>query len=187
MELLEFKSIDRNFRYDLDGGWWSRIYEYPLMLDLLTKYGANSESSIHNTCWGFEGCHVWFKDILDSTYPLNINSDLKASLLPNTTVYNILHGPKEEWIENFDFVLNVSTLEEIKGDHLIAFNNSFSMVKPGGYFICTFDIPGLQMPKFEDLFNTKFSWGENHITGENSDFPQSRYQGLSCGYMVVQK
>ena len=55
MKVIEFRSINRDFKYDLDGCFWSRIYEYPLVLDLLEKYGAKSESFIHNTCWGFEG------------------------------------------------------------------------------------------------------------------------------------
>ena len=49
MKILEFSSVDKTFRHDLDGVHWSRIYEYPLVLDLLDKYGAIKDSHVHNT------------------------------------------------------------------------------------------------------------------------------------------
>lgn len=187
MKILEFKSINKTLRHDLEGGWWSRIYEYPLVLDLLDKYGANNDSHIHNTCWGWQGVHIWFKNILDKKYNNNINSDIKKSNEPNTCIYNLLHDPKEEWIEKFDFVLNISTLEEVRGDHIDAFRKSFSMVKPGGYFICTFDLPGLQLEKFEKLFGQEYEVTNNPISGNNSELTNTRYSHLKCGYMVIQK
>tara|TARA_R110000772_G_scaffold38885_6_gene91477 strand:- start:288 stop:851 length:564 start_codon:yes stop_codon:yes gene_type:complete len=187
MKLLEFKSIDISDRIDMGGGWWSRIYEYPLVLDLLDKYGATNESKIHNTCWGFEGVHVWFKNILDKKYLNNINSDIKSSSEPNTCIYNLTTKPKDEWVESFDFVINISTLEEVNADHIDVFYKSFSMVKPGGYFICTFDLPGLQIDKFENLFNTKYELTNNPINGLNSKWVDKGASGLNCGYMVIKK
>jgi len=187
VKILEFNSIDKTFRHDLEGVHWSRIYEYPLVCDLLEKYGANKNSHIHNTCWGWEGVHIWFKNILDEKYENNINSDIKQSSELNTYLYNLLDDPKEEWIEKFDFVLNVSTLEEIRRDHIDVFKKSFSMVKPGGYFICTFDTPGLQIEKFEELFSRKYEVSNNPISGDNSEVINKRYSKLKCGYMVVQK
>ena len=192
MKKLEFQSIDRSNRVDLDGGWWSRVYEYPLILDLLEKYGATPQSNIHNTSWGWEGlaeceCHLWFKNILDKKYPNNINSDIRISNELNTYIYDLTTNPKEEWVENFDFVINISTLEEVGADHIDVFNKSFSMVKKGGYFLCTFDLPGLQLDKFEKYFNTKYEITPSPISGVNSDFKTERYAHLNCGYMVVQK
>jgi len=187
MKALEFNSIDRAFRYDLKGTHWSRIYEYPLVLDLLDKYGANNDSCIHNTCWGFEGVHIWFKNILDKKYINNINSDMTKSNEPNTFIYNLTNEPREEWVEKFDFVLNVSTLEEVKEDHIDVFRKSFSMVKSGGYFICTFDLPGLQLEKFKQLFNQQYIASDNPIGGKNSEVTNARYSHLQCGYMVIQK
>lgn len=187
MKILEFNSIDRTFRYDLEGIHWSRIYEYPLVLDLLDKYGAHNDSHIHNTCWGFEGAHIWFKNILDNKYINNINSDIKKSNEPNTFVYSLLNEPRKEWVEKFDFVLNISTLEEVKADHINIFQKSFSMVKPGGYFICTFDLPGLQLKEFEQLFKQKYIVSDNLISGDNSEVTNTKYSHLKCGYMVIQK
>ena len=187
MKLIEFRSINRDFKHDLDGLYWSRIYEYPLVLNLLEKYGANSESLIHNTCWGHLGVHIWFKNILDKKYVNNINSDIKKSNESNTYVYNLKDNPKEEWVKKFDFILNISTLEEVNADHIKVFQKSFSMVKPGGFFISTFDLPGLQLDKFEKLFNQKYITSDNDITGINSEIEQRQYARLRCGYMVVQK
>ena len=171
----------------MDGAWWSRIYEYPLVLDLLDKYRANKNSTLHNTCWGFEGCHIWFKEILDKKYPLNINSDTRKSDLPNTFIYDITQPPQKEWVESFDFVINISTLEEVQQDHISAFYQSFSMLKPGGYFLCTFDLPGLQLEKFENLFSKKLNRPDSPISGINSELQNATYFYLNCGYMVVQK
>lgn len=187
MKVLEFNSIDRAFRHDLKGIHWSRIYEYPLVLDLLDRYGASSDSHIHNTCWGFEGVHIWFKNILDKKYINNINSDIKKSNESNTFIYSLTDEPKEEWIEKFDFVLNISALEEINKDHIDIFQKSFSMVKPRGYFICTFDLPGLQLEKFEQLFKQQYIVSDNPISGKNSAVTNTRYSHLKCGYMVIQK
>jgi hypothetical protein len=187
MKILELQSIDRSNGSDLKWGAWSRVYEYPLILDLLEKYGATSLSNIHNTCWGFQGCHLLFKNILDKKFPNNINSDIIISSEPNTCIYNLKTTPKEEWVESFDFVINVSALEEIKGDHIDIFNKSFSMVKKGGYFLCTFDLPGLQLDKFEIFFNKKYKTTNDPIGGTNSVFPVPSRGHLSCGYMVVQK
>lgn len=187
MKVLEFKSINRSHRFDLDGKFWSRIYEYPLVLDLLDKYNKLTDPFIHNTCWGFEGVHIWFKNILETKYLNVTNSDKMISSEPNTCVYNLQFDPKEKWVEAFDFVLNISTLEEVKGDHIDVFNKSFSMVKPGGYFISTFDLPGLQLPRFEELFGTKYIKAEDAIRGDNSEAPMNHYKHLSCGYMVIQK
>lgn len=61
------------------------------------------------------------------------------------------------------------------------------MVKPGGYFICTFDLPGLQLEKFEELFGRKYEVSNNPIAGNNSEVINKRYSHLKCGYMVIQK
>ena len=61
------------------------------------------------------------------------------------------------------------------------------MIKPGGYFICTFDLPGLQLEKFETLFNKKLNRPDSPISGINSELQNATYFYLNCGYMVVQK
>lgn len=195
MKILSFKSIDTNYPSDTSKGWpWSRVYEYPLILNTIEKYKFISKPRIHNTSWGFEGCHVEFKDLLEQSYDV-LNSDLKPSSLPNTTIWNLLDDPLPHWAETFDFVINVSTLEEVDTDHISIFNRLLFMTKPGGIVICTFDLPGLQLDKFETLFNQKYQENSNHVTPSNSvtnaHYPHPSYMSynmhLKVGYLVVQK
>jgi hypothetical protein len=59
-EIIEFRFLTTDDNYDLKYNWWSRIYEYKYVLDMISKLGGNSQSKIHNTSWGWEGCHVMF-------------------------------------------------------------------------------------------------------------------------------
>ena len=94
MRVIEFKYLTRNDLFDKKYVAWSRIYEYPYVLNMLTQLDANKNSTIHNTSWGFEGCHVTFKDDLDNLYSNTLHSDIKKSSLKNTTVYDITTPPR---------------------------------------------------------------------------------------------
>lgn len=188
IRVIEFKSVDRSTRFDIEGVYWSRIYEYPLVLDKISQLSKSKEPSIHNTSWGFEGVHVWFKNQLDGKYQNVLHSDIKGSDLPKTAIYDITRPPKEEWINHFDFVVNVSTMEEVNYNHLIIFKNLLSMVKPGGYFIATFDLPGLQLEAFETFLKKKYATSEDPISTSNSEIrTDGLYGNLRCGYMIVKK
>lgn len=186
-EVLEFSYIDKNFRFDYQWGWWSRIYEYPLVLEKMRNLGWNSSSNVHNTCWGSQGCHILFKDQLETGSGFVVNSDINHSELPNTSVYDLTKTPSVEYQNNFDFVLNVSTLEEIQYPHLLVFQNLLSMVKPGGYLIATFDIPGLDLGMFEKLFGRKISEVPERLNGGNSPYLMTQYSHLEVGYMVIKR
>ena len=124
-----------------------------------------------------------------------INSDIKPSNIPNTTVWDLLEQPPALWQDSFDFVVNVSTLEEVNTNHVDIFNRLVYMTKPGGIIICTFDLPGLQIAKFEALFNQKYQQSDNHVTPSNSivngHYPHPSYMNynmhLKVGYFIVQK
>lgn len=191
MELLEFRKLRPSDEYSdkyNDGFAWSRVYEYPLIFNLLKKYyGDDKDISIHNTSWGFDGIHVIFKNNIDSAYKNTIHSDIKPSNLKNTIVYDITSYPTDELINKFDVVMNISTLEEINFDHLQSFNNLFTQVKDGGLLILTFDYPGLQLEKFESLFNTKLMTSENDLNGLTSKLMNKTWEHLSCGLLIVKK
>jgi hypothetical protein len=186
-EVLDFSYIDKSFRFDFMWGWWSRIYEYPLVLDQLTKLGWNQDSTIHNTCWGSQGCHILFKDQLEEKTTFVINSDINPSTVENTTVFDLRKNPPEEWRNHFDFVLNVSTLEEIRFPHVVIFENLLAMVKPGGHLIATFDLPGLDLKMFEELFKCKIRQVQERVNGQNSPYQMSQFGQLEVGFMVVRK
>lgn len=191
MKLLEFRKLTTSDEYSEkynDGFAWSRVYEYPLILNSLKKYyGENRDIKIHNSSWGFDGIHVTFKNDLDTQYTNAIHSDIKPSNLKNTIIYNITTEPTDELIENFDVVINISTLEEVNFDHLKTFNNLFKQVKKGGLLMITFDYPGLQLEKFENLFNTKIKTSDNDLNGLTSKLVNKAWSHLTCGLIIVKK
>lgn len=187
MEVLEFRKITLDDRFDKDYKAWSRIYEYPLVLEMIKKYSDIEDPKIHNTSWGWEGCHVMFKNDLDEISDNCIHSDLKKSNLPKTTIWDLTKEPNDDFKNNFDIVINVSTMEEVNFDHMTIFNNLLGQVITGGLLICTFDLPGLQLEKFETLFDRKIKIFNNEINGGVSILPDNRYKHLSCGLMVIKK
>lgn len=187
MKLLEFRKIRVSDRTEAKYEAWSRIYEYPLVLDTIEKYKDGKDISIHNSSWGFGGCHVTFKDEIESRYRNVIHTDIKPSELANTAVWDITKAPPEEYLNRFDVVINVSTVEEVKFSHVKIFHNLLSQVKEGGILICTFDLPGLQLRKFEKLFGEKIAFFDDELNGAISEFPNPKYKRLKCGLMVVEK
>jgi SAM-dependent methyltransferase len=193
MRLEEFRYINTEDIFEMEYAPdpkavpWSRVYEYPLIMKKCKEVFCPG-FSIHNTSWGFTGTHVIFKNKLESTFGDSVfHSDIRPSNLSNTFVYDITKLPKQDMIEKYDIVINVSTLEEVNFDHIVIFENLFKQVKPGGYFMSTFDMPGLQLHKFEEMFDTKIQKTGTLIDGSNSRAPNERYAHLNVGFMMVQK
>jgi hypothetical protein len=186
-QVIEFSFIDYDDPHDLRWQWWSRIYEYELVLAQLKKLGADKSSKIHNTCWGFQGCHIEFKELLESMYPGTENSDLQASLLDNTAVYDVAWPCKRSWRNTFDFVINVSTVEEIADSHLLVVRNLLDMVRPGGFLIVTFDSPGLQLDEMCRLFGQEIRQVSNPLSALNSPAPDIVFGDLRAGYFVLRR
>lgn len=166
---------------------WSRIYEYPLVIDKITELSASSDISIHNSSWGFETCHIEFKDALEAQFKHVVNSDLLPSKVPNTEVWDITSKPPEEYVSHFDIVLNVSTVEEVNADHLLIIRNLLDQIKPGGLLILTFDLPGMQIRKLEKLLSAKLQKFDDRLNGSNSAHPNPKYSHLNCGLLVLRK
>jgi len=188
MEVLEFRKIRKADNFNKKYLAWSRIYEYPLVLENITRYMNEEVVNIHNSSWGFTGCHITFKDDLDNLYSKCVHSDIKPSLLSNTEVWDITKKPKNEWKNNFDVVINVSTLEEVDFDHIEIFNNLLAQVRDNGLLICTFDLPGLDLERFEELFGREIKSFDDDLTNSNSTLPafvSTRH--LECGIMVIRK
>ncbi len=186
-DLLEFRTITLDDRVDKQFEAWSRIYEYPIVLDMIDKYEQKTDLRIHNSSWGFEGCHITFKNLLESKYSNVTNSDLLPSKENNTMVWDITKPAPSNFIDAFDVVLNVSTVEEVRFNHLTIFKHLFDQVATGGLLIITFDLPGLQIKKFEKLFGQSIIAAENKINGQNSQLPTLKYKHLNCGLIVLRK
>ena len=195
MIIQEFRYLTTDDIYDLKYEAWSRIYEYPFVLNSLKKLGATQHSKIHNSSWGYMGCHVTFKNDLDNLYPNTIHSDIQSSKLRNTISYDITKEPYESLIEQFDFVLNVSTVEEVKFSHVKVVENLLKQVKNNGYLIITFDYnfkspknsSSIQLQEIEKHFDIKLQDSRNKISGLNSAITQARNQNLNCGVLIIQK
>lgn len=187
LSVLEFRKIRASDRFETKYDAWSRIYEYPLVLDKIKQFSTGSDISIHNSSWGFETCHVEFKDALEAQFKHVVNSDLLPSQIPNTVVWDITAEPPKDYIDKFDVVLNVSTVEEVDADHLLIIKNLLDQIKPGGLLIITFDLPGMQIGKLERVLSARLQEFEDNLDGANSDLPNPKYNHLNCGLLVLRK
>lgn len=190
MKVLEFRLLTPDDEYGVkfnDGSAWSRVYEYPIALNKLRQYGANVDSTIHNSSWGWDDIHMRFKSSLDQEYPQTIHSDIRGSSLPKTFIYNITLPPSPQLTGKFDFVINISTVEEVPFNHAQIIHNLYAQLKEGGYLIITFDYPGLDRGLIENTFNCRLHIPELPLNGSNSKLQNLRYSHLNCGILVIQK
>jgi hypothetical protein len=186
-KVMKFEFIPKQNKFDLKWGWWSRIYEYEFVLDSLKNLGIGSDQSVHNTCWGWQGPHYQFKVELEARFKNVTNTDIRYSNLPNTNLYDITKKSPKEWKGAFDFVINVSTIEEINGSHIQVIENLIDMVKVGGFLIATFDYPGLQLSQIEKLFNQSIKKIDNPVTGKSSPYQMKEYEHLMVGCFIIQR
>jgi hypothetical protein len=186
-EVLEFCFLDAGLDYDLKYTWWSRVYEYPLVLEKLKLYGVTPNSRVHNSCWGFQGCHILFKEELEALTSFVVNSDIRKSSLPNTAVYDVSRPAPKEWHAYFDFVLNVSTVEEIRFPHVQVIENLLRMCKVRGKLIVTFDYPGIQLSMLEKLLGRTISPAGTPLTGLSSVAPDELWEDLKVGILILER
>jgi SAM-dependent methyltransferase len=186
MKVLEFRKLTTDDKYDKQFSTWSRIYEYPMVLEMIEKYTPNNDIKIHNSSWGHQGCHITFKDILEEKFNKVTNTDINTSKIANTGIWDITQENKE-FEAKFDVVLNVSTVEEVNFNHVTILENLLKQVKPNGILICTFDIPGIQLGEIEVFINKKIKRFNNELNGSVSIIPNNRYAKLTCGLLVIKK
>jgi hypothetical protein len=184
-EVIEFRKLVVEDEYDLRWGWWSRIFEYPFIIETLHKYFEPEVIRLHNTSWGFEGVHIEFREELERTLREVVSSDILP--YPGCEVYDVTQPPKEEWLESFDCVINVSTVEEVPSSHLEIIGNLLSMVKLGGILAITFDLPGMQLKDLETSIGQTISLASNPVTGKSSPLPMPAYSQLEVGVLVVRR
>lgn len=190
--VIDFRFANANDLYDekyVHKDIWSRLYEYYYVIDFIkwNQYKNMEKPKIHNTSWGFMGIHTMFRDELD-TIGECVHSDIVHSKERVTYYYDITTEEKK-FENNFDFVLNVSTIEHLdtKELRIVAIENLFKQVKPNGYLILTFDYPRVSLPEIETLINTKCKISENPLNGINSVVKNINYKDLNIVYLVVRK
>tara|TARA_Y100000310_G_scaffold326406_1_gene391265 strand:- start:2505 stop:3041 length:537 start_codon:yes stop_codon:yes gene_type:complete len=177
MEVKQFRYITVEDNVDTDFVNWSRIYEYPLVLETIHKYFKGLPTpTIHNTAWGWEGDHITFRDKLNEI-GVCTHTDVRGPVY-----YNIA----EPWEGKlFDIVINISTLEELSIEKQeVAFKNLYKQVKKGGLLLITADMPGLNLEKIVDKHCLKEGV---LINGNNSVIKNSEYGHLNVIFLCIRK
>lgn len=199
MKVVEYRFITTDDIIVAKYEAWSRIYEYPLILQKMKELGLTFDSMIHNTSWGFGGCHVLFKEDLDKSYSQCIHSDIRHSSLPNTIYYDITQPIDEKYHNYFDCVINISTVEEVSFNNITIIKNLLQQVKPNGYLILTFDYSvseehtegngSMNLGAVSKFINKSIEnkTPDINITGANSLIPNVRWSHLQCGLLIIQK
>jgi hypothetical protein len=187
VRVVEFRKLRVVDPCDLQYEAWSRIYEYPLLLNRIDQYAKRQDIEVHNSSWGFNSLHARFKQELERRYRSVVNTDILPSSEPNTALMDITKPPPQPYRDRFDVVLNVSTVEEVDDDHLMIVENLVMQVRPGGFLMITFDIPGMQMGKIEKFLGRTIERFGDELNGANSSLPNEKYAALSCGLLVLQK
>lgn len=197
MIVQEFRFASADDKYDIDKyadeHAWSRPYEYKFVSDYLDNV-LPKNSKIHNSSWGFASLHQKFRKELDKNYDC-VHSDIKETDGFETYIYDV-RNRDHNLVEKFDAVINISTLEEVTGhnkDEIVfkALENLYEQVKRGGYLICTFDYPGVNLEALEQKLRrytqTTCQRVENPLNGNNSIIQNSYCGILNIIFLVIKK
>jgi SAM-dependent methyltransferase len=182
VEEFRFLSVDDKYdshRYQN----WSRPYEYKIVNDYLdTKLSPGA--MVHNSAWGSAPIHLTFRNKLDEVYKCT-HSDITGR--EDTYRYNIL-SKDASLVDSYDAVLNVSVLEHLGTFHQTreALSNLYEHLKPGGYLICTFDYPRVDLQSLEQFLNVDCKRVENPLTGNNSICPDPNIN-LNIVFLVIKR
>ena len=156
---------------------WSRIYEYPFAGNLCS-------GRVHNTTWGFAEIHERFRFWLDDRFDA-VHSDRRPNT--GTEVWDITTPPRDEWLGSFDTLLCISTLEEVRGDHVQIMRDHFlPQLRPGGRMVVTFDLPGLQLEAVEEWVGQPCAVPGVPLTNNNSP-RRVGIRELRVGFLVMTK
>lgn len=187
-KVIDFRFASKDDKYDekyFNGSAWSRPYEYKYVID---NINSKKNVKIHNTSWGFEGVHVIFRKELDKLSETLHSDIIDINKEHKSFIYNIVTENKE-FEEEFDYVLNVSTIEHLKSqeDRLKAIKNLWKQVKPNGRLILTFDYPRVNLEEIENLINLRCLVVDNKLNGKNSIVQNLTYEHLNIVYLVLEK
>jgi len=161
--VIDFRFLSKNEYKDENYTNWSRMYEYPLIIQKI-KETSKDTPLIHNTACGFAPIHEKFAKDLDK-----ISNCIHSDILTDSPIqqqYYDLISEKKEFKNKFDYVLNISTLEHIKNLEIQILKNLYKQVKPNGYLLCTFDYPTVDLTKIEKFLNKKCQDVSDRLTND---------------------
>lgn len=185
MRILQFKYFSKDDYSDIKRLAWSRIYEYPFVINTIKDLCLDNPS-IHNTwCWGWE-IHLQFARELEQ-YWIIFNTDndsRKRKYLPNNFMkYDLT----EKCNYKSDIVLCVSTLEHLS-DQVLVLKNLLEATKDWWYLIVTLDSPPVDLLKIEEFLWAKCEWVEKKLNQYNSRIPNTAFiDELNVVKLVIQK
>jgi hypothetical protein len=184
-ETKEFRFLSTQDKADNHYSAWSRVYEYPAIIELISKEKLENPK-IHNSSWGFEGDHVKFRDKLDLVGDCT-HTDIVKSEFRETIIHDITK-PEAKYNQLFDFVLNISTIEHLEpAAQKLAFNNLMSQVKIGGHLLVTFDYPRVDLKFVEKIAKAKCQDTKYRLNGLNSIKPDKRYNKLNIVILSMKR
>lgn len=171
IKIIKSEFIHSDYRIDDKYKHWSRVYEWPYVIDVINDI---KPKSIHNTsCGGLnEGdcLHLTFCSDIDNLCDNTTHSDIWGGGYKGTEnkpygdnfiYYDITkpYGGKN------DMVLNISTLEHLSKENiLIAIDNLLDQLNTNGHLILTFDYPDIDIKLIETYFGCVIQKESNKIT-----------------------
>jgi hypothetical protein len=169
--LIKSEFITTNYPCNLEYIHWSRIYEWKYVYDYIEKI---KPKTLHNTsCGGLnvgDCLHLTFCSHLSSLCPGSIHSDKWGGGYIGTEVKPegddfIYYDVTQPFDRKFDVVLNISTLEHLKGNEMeLALYNLVKQINKGGDLILTFDYPEVNLDMINNFFKCDIKPSPNIIT-----------------------
>lgn len=160
MILKTYRFLNHNELYDITPPYnkhWSRPYEYELIINRIKQYREENPDIknmvVHNTACGTTGVRL---------------SDIFFAFKKHLTLYNwdVIHSDIKEcediikyditqpfmYKEFFDVVINISVIEHLPETHqLVALQNLYEQVKPGGLLLVTLDFPTVNLKIIDEF------------------------------------
>ena len=167
---------------DLEFGNWSRIHEYPAVLNELGAIHKRGRLRVHNTAAGGEFvCHRQFMEALRAYDTLH--TDL---VVRDGVCFYDIREPAPEWDRAFDAVVCISTLEHLLPDEQRrALENLARQVRAGGRLVITFDLPGADLGLLERIAGCRITRQAVPLNGSNSRLPNPRFTDLNVGLLSL--
>ncbi|MEH3148456.1 MAG: class I SAM-dependent methyltransferase [Methylobacterium frigidaeris] len=200
-----FRFSDSNDPSYNDAGLpWSRPYEYCWALNAVRRAGGSNpflrkSKAVLNSAWGYEGCHLQFRQALDQeattlhtdllTYDDMLATKIAAYNQYPTFILN-LADYYEPFESSFDVSLCISVVEHMPvAVTRQAMANLVRYTKPGGLVGITFDLPSEsgewivrecgkgRMPVDDGTL----------LSGTTSVLPNPRYGHLRVGRVLLRR
>ena len=200
-----FRSDDLNdASYNDAGRPWSRPYEYLWALNVVRRSSGQNPfvrkgKSVLNSAWGYEGCHLQFRQALDAE-ATTLHTDLllpDSYLVTKINAYNqhptfILNLAQsyEPFRNSFDVSLCISVVEHMPMEVAQkAIENLIYYAKPGGLVAITFDLPSASGEWIVNEFGSGRLPGndESLLSGSNSVVTNMDYGHLRVGRLLIRK